>query len=111
MTTDVRAAAAGFGDSRTIERLAQIGQIADDPEYSPMVDAAFFYGLFLRGHSLDRLRADISVPDEVLLKWSLDTEIEEPFRRYLGQVSAYRKQVLAIFDSLIAEGRQRVLKQ
>ena len=31
----------------------------------PQREAAFFYGLFLRGHSPEQLRRDISVPPQV----------------------------------------------
>src|SRR5579863_6746886 len=34
----------------------------------PQREAAFFYGLFLRGHSADQLRRDIEVPPAVLAK-------------------------------------------
>jgi len=33
----------------------------------PQREAAFFYGLFLRGHSAEQLRRDIEVPQAVLL--------------------------------------------
>ncbi len=35
----------------------------------PQREAAFFYGLFLRGHSAEQLRRDIEVPPAVLAKW------------------------------------------
>ena len=35
----------------------------------PQREAAFFYGLFLRGHSADELRRDIEVPPAVVAKW------------------------------------------
>jgi len=38
---------------------------ADGIEF-PQREAAFFYGLFLRGHSADKLRQDIEVPPTVL---------------------------------------------
>ena len=38
---------------------------ANDFEF-PQREAAFFYGLFLRGHSADELRRDIEVPPAVL---------------------------------------------
>ena len=39
----------------------------------PHREAAFFYGLFLRGHSPEKLRRDIEVPAEVLAKWHRET--------------------------------------
>ena len=32
-------------------------------------EAAMFYGLFLRGHSVDALRRDIDIPKPLLQKW------------------------------------------
>ena len=36
---------------------------------APQREAAFFYGLFLRGHDVDTLRQDIDVPRAMLDKW------------------------------------------
>ncbi len=36
---------------------------------APQREAAFFYGLFLRGHSVDALRQDIDVPRVIIDKW------------------------------------------
>ena len=33
----------------------------------PQREAAFFYGLFLRGHDANKLRRDIAIPMEVLI--------------------------------------------
>src|SRR6516225_1332886 len=41
----------------------------DSDPLAPQREAAFFYGLFLRGHSLDSLRQDIDVPRGVIDKW------------------------------------------
>ena len=43
----------------------------------PQREAAFFYGLFLRGHSAEELRRDIAVPAPVLAKWDKET-VREP---------------------------------
>jgi hypothetical protein len=43
-------------------------EITADLEF-PQREAAFFYGLFLRGHSPEALRRDIEVPPAVLAKW------------------------------------------
>ena len=72
-----------------------------DPQ-SPQREAAFFYALFLRGHRVDSLRRDIDVPREVLQKWQRAADFEPPFRESLQRMYDYRKQVLAIFDSLVA---------
>jgi hypothetical protein len=59
---------------------------------APQREAAFFYGLFLRGHSAEALRQDIDVPRKVADKWLKANDF----------VYQYRKQVLAIFDGLVS---------
>lgn len=73
-------------------------------EYDPLApqrEAAFFYGLFLRGHDVDALRQDIDIPRGMMDKWMRARDFEANFRQNLQRVYAYRKQVLAIFDGLI----------
>ena len=36
---------------------------------APQREAAFFYGLFLRGHDVETLRQDIDVPRTMMEKW------------------------------------------
>ena len=67
----------------------------------PQREAAFFYGLFLRGHSADKLRQDIEVPPSVLAKWHREAEREPELRDILSRVVNYRRHVLAIFDTLV----------
>ncbi len=67
----------------------------------PQREAAFFYGLFLRGHSADELRRDIEVPPAVLAKWHKEAEREPSLRDLLQRMVDYRRHVLAIFESLI----------
>ena len=67
----------------------------------PQREAAFFYGLFLRGHSADQLRRDIEVPPAVLAKWHREAEREPELRDILSRVVEYRRHVLAIFDTLV----------
>ncbi|MGH9726278.1 MAG: hypothetical protein ACRD41_14530 [Candidatus Acidiferrales bacterium] len=67
----------------------------------PQREAAFFYGLFLRGHSAEELRRDIAVPATVLAKWDRETEREPRLRSLLERVVRYRQHVLAIFENLI----------
>jgi hypothetical protein len=67
----------------------------------PQREAAFFYGLFLRGHSADELRRDIRVPAAVLAKWDRETERQPQLRSILERVVQYRQHVLAIFENLI----------
>jgi hypothetical protein len=74
---------------------------------APQREAAFFYGLFLRGHDPDRLRQDIDVPRAMLDKWMKAHDFEASFRDNLQRVYEYRKQVLAIFDGLISNENLR----
>lgn len=67
----------------------------------PQREAAFFYGLFLRGHSAEELRRDIEVPPQVLARWHREAQREPSLRDVLDRMVEYRRHVLAIFDSLI----------
>jgi hypothetical protein len=67
----------------------------------PQREAAFFYGLFLRGHSADKLRRDIEIPAAVLAKWDRETWREPQLRPLLERIVRYRQHVLAIFDKLV----------
>ena len=76
----------------------------------PQREAAFFYGLFLRGHDANKLRRDIAIPTEVLIKWHREVEREPLLRDVLTRVVEYRRHVLAIFETLIGAeaGLQRI---
>lgn len=67
----------------------------------PQREAAFFYGLFLRGHPAEELRRDIEVPAHVLARWHREAEREPSLREVLERMVEYRRHVLAIFDLLI----------
>jgi hypothetical protein len=67
----------------------------------PQREAAFFYGLFLRGHSAEQLRRDIEVPPAVLAKWHREAEREPELRDIFSRMVEYRRHVLAIFDTLV----------
>jgi hypothetical protein len=67
----------------------------------PQQEAAFFYGLFLRGHPLQKLREDIDVPPHVLERWRQLALRDPLYHGMLDRMLSYRKHVLAIFDSLI----------
>jgi hypothetical protein len=69
---------------------------------APHREAAFFYGLFLRGHSLDALRQDIDIPRKVVDKWANARDYQGDFRPDLNRVYEYRKRVLAIFEGLVS---------
>jgi hypothetical protein len=77
----------------------------------PQREAAFFYGLFLRGHSVDQLRQDIEVPPAVLAKWVRQAEREPDQRAVFERILEYRRHVLAIFESLLASDSQTGLVQ
>jgi len=81
-----------------------------DPS-APMKEAAMFYGLFLRGHSVEALRRDIDVPKDVLEKWLRPHRYDDGFKDNLRKVYYYRKQVLAIFDELVGNERNRARVQ
>jgi hypothetical protein len=83
-------------------------------EYDPLApqrEAAFFYGLFLRGHDVDSLRQDIDIPRGMMDKWMRARDFEANFRENLHRVYNYRKQVLAIFDGLILNEQDRMRLQ
>lgn len=67
----------------------------------PQHEAAFFYGLFLRGHPLQKLRADIDVSPEVLRRWERLARQDPWHQGMVNRILTYRKHVLAIFDSLV----------
>lgn len=77
-----------------------VGETLRDFDF-PQREAAFFYGLFLRGHSADELRRDIEVPAHVLAKWHREAEREPNLRDTFERIVEYRRHVLAIFDLLI----------
>jgi len=78
---------------------------------APQREAALFYGLFLRGHSADTLRRDIDVPKPLLEKWLSPQRYETNFRESLRRLYQYRKQVLAIFDELVLNEKNRMRVQ
>jgi hypothetical protein len=80
----------------------------DSDPLAPQREAAFFYGLFLRGHSLEALRQDIDVPRGVIDRWLRGKDFQGAFRNDLDRVYQYRKQVLAIFDGLVSSEQTRL---
>ena len=77
---------------------------AEDAQHDfdfPQREAAFFYGLFLRGHSAAELRRDIEVPPAVLLKWHRESERDPALRDVFTRMVDYRRHVLAIFEALL----------
>jgi hypothetical protein len=67
---------------------------------APEQEAAFFFGLFLRGYSYQELRRDIEVPAAVLSQWQRTAARDPGFASLAEQMLAYRRRVLAIFQSL-----------
>ena len=83
-------------------------------DFDPMAvqkEAAMFYGLFLRGHSPDKLRADIDIPKCMIDKWLTHNGYEGGFRDAARRVYHFRKQVLAVFDELVDRERLRIRLQ
>ena len=82
---------------------------------APQREAAFFYGLFLRGHSLDALRQDIDISPKVREKWRKARDFQAGFLSDLERIYAFRKQVLVVFEALvhteIINSRQRARLQ
>jgi hypothetical protein len=72
----------------------------------PQREAAFFYGLFLRGHSAEHLRRDIEVPPAVLAKWHREGERDPQLKDIFTRIVEYRRHVLAIFDTLVDSNEQ-----
>lgn len=86
-----------------------IEEVLQDFQF-PQREAAFFYGLFLRGHKPDELRRDIAVPAAVLAKWDRESQHQPHLRTMLERVVNYRRHVLAIFENLIGHDtdKQRI---
>jgi hypothetical protein len=81
---------------------ATVALPAEEQDFSyPQREAAFFYGLFLRGHSVEKLRRDIEVPAKVLERWQRESQRQPEQRAFLNRVLEYRRHVLAIFESLV----------
>jgi hypothetical protein len=85
-------------------------EVVQDLDF-PQREAAFFYGLFLRGHSADQLRRDIEVPAAVLAKWHREAERDPQLRDIFSRMVDYRRHVLAIFDSLVGFDGQHLRVQ
>ena len=79
----------------------------DTDQLAPQREAAFFYGLFLRGHSAESIRQDIDIPRPVIDKWLRAKDFQGAFRADLDRVYQYRKRVLAIFDGLVSTETSR----
>ena len=69
--------------------------------HAPQREAALFYGMFLRGRSLNSLRQEIDVSPQLFHQWMRAREYDQVFRDNLTRMYSYRKRVLAIFESLV----------
>ena len=85
----------------TVQAPANAAEDAHHDFDFPQREAAFFYGLFLRGHSAEELRRDIEVPPAVLLKWHRESERDPSLRDVFTRMVDYRRHVLAIFEALV----------
>jgi len=77
----------------------------------PQREAAFFYGLFLRGHAPEKLRRDIDVPPDVVARWEREAAHLPEARPVIDRILEYRRSVLAIFDSLVVTSSRRTRLQ
>ena len=87
-------------------RGGSLGQRGNVDWATPQREAAMFYGLSLRGHSVEKLRREIDVSPQLLEKWMRAHYYDPPFREDLRRVYSYRKLVLAIFDELVFNERR-----
>jgi hypothetical protein len=78
---------------------------------SPHREAAFFYGLFLRGHSVESLRRDIDIAPETLARWVTLQDRDPLYREAIEVMVPYRKRVLAIFETLVTSERGQPVYQ
>ncbi len=80
------------------------GMLNSEPEelQNPQREAAFFYVLFLRGHSIEKLRRDIDVPGDVISRWQRLWRHEPHAWSQLERILRHRRQVLANFNMLVS---------
>ena len=78
-----------------------------DPElHAPQREAAIFYGMFLRGRSVEDIRQEIDISPKLFQKWMRAREYGPGFRDNLRRMYTYRKQVLAIFESFVTSEKK-----
>ena len=75
---------------------------------APQREAAMFYGLFLRGHSVESLRQEIDIPKNLMQRFLRNGKYEGALRESMRRSYEYRKQVLAIFDDLVSSEKTRM---
>jgi hypothetical protein len=87
--------------STALDGIAAKMVMAEPNLNEPRHEAAFFYALFLRGHPLEKLRRDIDVSPKVLDRWRRLAAGDPWYSTTVERMLQYRKEVLAIFDSLV----------
>ena len=87
-------------------QMAVMHQDEFDPQ-APMREAALFYGLFLRGQSVDSIRRDIDIPKAVVKKVLKTRANEENLRKAMRRTYVYRQEVLRIFNELVLNEKNR----
>lgn len=102
MTAERKAVHSAFAlEMATLPITTVLGDSERDFDF-PHREAAFFYGLFLRGYPVEQLRQDIAVPAEVLAKWHRESEREPERRAVFHRIVEYRRRVLAVFERLVS---------
>ena len=100
-TGNILLPAGGESDLELIRGTGAMQRLVESNLTEPKQEAVFFYGLFLRGVPVQKLREDIDVPPQVLDRWRR-LALQDPwYSLTLERVVTYRKHVLAIFDSLV----------
>ena len=87
-----------------------IGPVRDQGELPcPQKEAAFFFGLFMRGHSAEQLRQDIDFPPSLMARWQRRKDPLAPSPEELQRLYDFRKRVLAIFNFLVSSETGRTM--
>ena len=70
--------------------------------FDPENEARAFYGLFLRGHPLEKLRLDIDVSENVIQWWKiLKSRGDRGAAVAVDHILGLRKRTLAMFNHLV----------
>ena len=93
-----------------VQQPAAVAQMRDQGELPcPQKEAAFFFGLFMRGHSADQLRQDIDFPPSLMARWQRRHDPQAPTPAELQRLYDFRKRVLAIFNFLVSSETGRTM--
>jgi hypothetical protein len=92
------------------QKPGEVSQVREAGELpSPQKEAAFFFGLFMRGHSADQLRQDIDFPPALMARWRRRRDPQAPSPEELQRLYDFRKRVLAIFNFLVSSETGRTM--